>query len=167
MGDTLFVTGPIGGAALGLRALQQGKATDPSLVPSVKRFLRPRARLDIAEAIGGRARACIDISDGLVQDLMHLCESSNVAAKLDFSAIPLVNSMAQGAQLLGEELSTLVLGGGEDYELLFAANAARVPRELATPIGSIEDGPPCVRVVGSDGSELALPAGFDHFRSAP
>ncbi len=166
VGDTLFVTGPVGAAALGLKALQQGKASDPSLVASAKRFLRPRARLDIADAIGGRARACIDISDGLVQDLMHLCESSEVSAKLEIEAIPLVPGMAAGAQLLGEDLYALVLGGGEDYELLFAANAARVPRELATPIGSIEAGPARVRVLDQHGVELPLPAGFDHFRSS-
>lgn len=166
VGDAVFVTGPVGAAALGLHALKASNGALPGFAAYTKRFLRPTARLDVADAIGGRARACIDISDGLVQDLLHLCESSQVAAKLDFAAIPLLDGTAQAAQLLGVDLHEVVLGGGEDYELLFVASAARVPRELATPIGVIEAGPPRVSVLDAHGQPLPLPAGFDHFRSA-
>ena len=164
VGDTLFVTGTLGGAALGLRALMAGRGAEPVFAASLGRFLRPRARLDVAEAIAGRARACIDLSDGLVQDAMHLCESSGVAARIDLAAIPQPNGLAEGAAALGESVAALLLAGGEDYELLFAANPARVPPELATPIGRIESGPPRVTVLGPDGVPLPLPEGFDHFR---
>lgn len=163
-GDTLFVTGTLGGAALGLRALAGGRGKEPLFAASVERFLRPQARLDVGETIAARARACIDLSDGLVQDAAHLCESSGVAAVLELSAIPRPTGLAEGAAALGASLETLLLAGGEDYELLFAANSARVPAELATPIGRLESGPARVTVLGQDGTPVPLPPGFDHFR---
>jgi thiamine-monophosphate kinase len=163
-GDSLFVTGTLGGAALGLRALQAGRASEPLFATCVERFLRPRARLDVAEMIAARAHACIDVSDGLVQDLMHLCESSGVTAVIDLAAIPATPGMREGAPQLGAAIDTLLLAGGEDYELLFAANPARIPAELATPIGRFELGEPGVTVRGESGLPTALPAGFDHFR---
>jgi len=163
-GDTLFVTGSVGGAALGLSALRAQRAQEAEFAAPIARFLRPRARLDVAETVAARAHACIDISDGLVQDLRHLCEASGVSAVLELGAIPRLPAMAELAASLGESADALLLAGGEDYELLFAANRARVPPELATAIGRIEAGSPDVRVLDADGRLVTSAAGFDHFR---
>ncbi len=163
-GDTLFVTGPVGAAALGLTALRAGRSQEPVLAACVERFLRPRARLDVAEAVAARAHACIDISDGLVQDLRHLCVSSKVSAVLELARLPTVPAFHAAAEALGASAANLLLAGGEDYELLFAANPTRISADLATPIGRFEAGDARVTVLGADGSPVALPAGFDHFR---
>ncbi|MFT3921259.1 MAG: thiamine-phosphate kinase [Myxococcales bacterium] len=164
VGDTLFVTGPLGAAALGLRALQRGSTPDVRFEACRTRFLRPRARLDIAEKVAARARACIDVSDGLAQDLHHLCSASGVSAVVELDALPRPAGMAQLAQELGVACEAMLLSGGEDYELLFTANQTRVPPELGIPIGRIEAGDARITVLDTQGNPVALPAGFDHFR---
>jgi thiamine-monophosphate kinase len=122
-GDELFVTGPLGAAAAGLRSLRAGTAPDTAETgPSVvEAFLRPRARLAQGQAARrAGASAMIDISDGLAADLGHLARASGVGFDLD--QIP----VAAGATI--EE----ALGGGEDYELVFAApDGDRVRRHFA------------------------------------
>jgi thiamine-monophosphate kinase len=87
--------------------------------------LSPIPRLAVGEALRkrGLATACIDLSDGLSSDLSHLCEASSLSAEIELASLP-VHSLATG----GIELA---LHGGEDYELLFAANpGVRVPRSI-------------------------------------
>lgn len=119
-GDAVFVTGPLGGSAAGLRALrstQRGPAEAPERVPApavtaglVAAHRRPRARLaEGTAARAGGARAMIDVSDGLALDLSRLASASGVG--FDLGEVPI----ATGATL--EE----ALSGGEDYELAFAA----------------------------------------------
>ena len=104
-GDALFVTGPCGGSAAGLRALRAGDTADAAAAA----YRRPTARLrEGAAAREGGAHAMIDVSDGLALDLHRLADASGVGFELD--TVPL----APGATL--EE----ALGGGEDYELLLA-----------------------------------------------
>ena len=113
-GDTLFVTGPLGSSAAGLNLLRAGQASEaPDLVLSHR---RPRARLDegTAARVAG-ATAMIDVSDGLAADLRHLADASGVGVALD--RVP----VAIGLNRVSDDPETLALGGGEDYELLFAA----------------------------------------------
>jgi thiamine-monophosphate kinase len=141
-GDTLFVTGPLGSSAAGLVLLQAGKATDaPDLVLSHR---RPRARLDegTAARLAG-ATAMIDVSDGLAADLRHLADASGVGVVLD--RVP----VAIGLNRVSDDPEALALGGGEDYELLFAApdpdriEAVFAERGLGKPlrIGRCTDDP--------------------------
>jgi len=113
-GDTLFVTGPLGSSAAGLQLLRTGKATEaPDLVLSHR---RPRARLDEGTAArAGGATAMIDVSDGLAADLGHLADASGVGVALD--RVP----VAIGVSRVSDDPEALALGGGEDYELVFAA----------------------------------------------
>ena len=152
-GDALFVTGPLGASAAGLRLLRSGAATGAS--PLVEAHRRPRARLAqgrLARIAG--ARAMVDVSDGLSADLGHMAEASGVGVALD--EVPCV----PGATL--EE----ALGGGEDYELVVATAdpdglaAAFAAAGLDPPlrIGScVAD--PAVRTLG--GAPLT-PAGWEH-----
>jgi len=113
-GDTLFVTGPLGSSAAGLALLQADLAAEaPDLVLAHR---RPRARLaEGAAARAAGASAMIDVSDGLATDVRHLAEASGVGVVLDH--IP----VAIGVPRISDEPEDLALGGGEDYELLFAA----------------------------------------------
>ncbi len=114
-GDTLFVTGPLGGAAAGLRRLRGGDAPPSELAA---RFLRPRARIGEGEAARrSGASAAIDVSDGLAADVGHLGDASGVGVALD--EVP-----AEAGASLEEALY-----GGEDYELVVATPS---PSELLT-----------------------------------
>ncbi|HZD65530.1 MAG TPA: thiamine-phosphate kinase, partial [Acidimicrobiales bacterium] len=108
-GDQVFVTGPLGASAAGLRALRAGRR-DPAGQALAARHRRPVARVaeGLAAATGG-ARAMIDVSDGLASDLSHLARASGVG--VDLAVVP----VAEGAT------EADALGGGEDYELVFAA----------------------------------------------
>ena len=174
VGDDLYATGTLGDAALGLRMLQEGRTTaDAQMVR--ERFLCPTARLAVGCEVAARglATAMIDVSDGLLQDLGHLCEESRVGAVVEAQALPL--SVAYRA-MLGERDWSLALTGGEDYELLFSAAAehraavdALAQRSACsiTRIGRVVPQTEGLNVHGPDGTAYT-PAhvGYDHFRLA-
>ncbi len=168
-GDYLYVTGTLGDAALGWRILDgRIKARGAVRRYLIDRFLNPVARL-AAGALLARFRpapAAIDISDGLWQDLGHILERSGVGAEVDAASLPL--SPAYRA-VAGDDLA-LALGGGEDYELLFALRAEKSPAELGrrlgvavSRIGRIVRGRRA-RLVGADGRAAPAVAGYDQLR---
>ena len=132
-GDTLFVTGPLGSSAAGLallRADRAGEAPDLALL-----HRRPRPRLaEGATARGAGATAMIDVSDGLAADVRHLAEASGVGVVVEHVPV------AIGVSRVSDSPEDLALGGGEDYELVFAApdagriHAAFEAAGLARPI---------------------------------
>ncbi len=161
-GDGLFVTGPIGSAALGMRALFANQALAP-LQPFVAAFLAPKARLDVAAALGQSATSAIDISDGLLQDAGHLCRAAQLTAHIELARIPrlpMFEALASDLEL--DPVHTLV-AGGDDYEILFTAPSA-MAFGWATRIGQMSVGPSEVRIVDTAGEALHLSSGgFDHF----
>lgn len=173
-GDDVYVSGTIGDAALGLRVLK-GKLR---VAARHKRFLaeryhRPTPRIALGRFLAGVAHSAIDVSDGLVADLGHLCETSGVGAAVEAAAIPL-SSAARAVLRAHPGLLADVLAGGDDYELVFTAPKARRPRVRAlaralglslTRIGRIAGGGAGrVRVIGADGKPYLLPrAGWRHF----
>ena len=173
VGDDLYVTGSPGDAALGLRMLQEGR-DDESARRVKARFLAPTARVTVGREVAARglATAMIDVSDGLLQDLGHLCEESQVGAVVEASALNL--SLAYRT-ILGDQEWGLALTGGEDYELLFSTAPEQRTRvaELAeqcdcaiTRIGTLVPRSEGVRVNGPDGNVYTpRRAGHDHFRS--
>ena len=164
-GDGIWVTGTIGDGALGL-AVAQGRLADPT-GHLLQRYRLPRPRIGLA--IAGTASAGMDISDGLVQDLGHLCRAGSLAAEIDAAALPL----SPPARQAGPEWLPTILTGGDDYELLLAVPPAReaslhqAARDAGMPvtrIGSFRAGPPGVMVRGPDGKSLSLPrGGWSHF----
>ncbi|HEV2677107.1 MAG TPA: thiamine-phosphate kinase [Aliidongia sp.] len=169
-GDLVFVSGTIGDGALGLDAAQ-GKldgVLDPADVAFLAdRYRLPRPRADLGPRLSGLACAMMDVSDGLVGDLGHICDVSGVAGVIEAAKVPLSAAAAR----LPDRLET-VLTGGDDYELLFtapperqgaimaAAAAASVP---VTVIGRIEAGQG-VRVLDGAGREVTLNGvGWRHF----
>jgi thiamine-monophosphate kinase len=162
-GDFLYVTGPVGGAALGLARLQKGLSIG-ELDPFTQAFLFPRARLDLSPFLAEHASSAIDVSDGLFADLTHLCRASGVRAELELSRIPTLPDFARHAQDAGLDPGALILSGGDDYEVLFTARA-ELPEGLGTRIGQISEGPSEVVVLDAQGQPLSpAKTGFDHFR---
>jgi thiamine-monophosphate kinase len=162
-GDALFVTGTVGDAVLGLEAAR-GTLADPSGYLAGRRLLpSPRIGLEL----GGLAHAVIDISDGLVQDLGHVCRASGLAAEVLAQAVPL----SDAAREAGPRWLELRLTGGDDYELLIAAPAeAEAALRAAcgtvplTRIGRFTAGPPDVHVLDPQGEILNFQSdGWSHF----
>lgn len=162
-GDLVAVTGTLGDAALGLARR--------AAAPLARRQRRPTPRLAAGLALAPHVRAAIDVSDGLVQDLGHLCRASGVGARIGVVDLPLSAAYRRAASRLAEPYAA-ALAGGEDYELVVAvppaalaqarAAAARARTPLAV-IGRFVRGRG-VRVVGIRGEPLPVPAGHDHLR---
>jgi thiamine-monophosphate kinase len=168
-GDDLWVSGTIGDGALGLRAARGTLADDGFLAD---RYRLPQPRLALGQALRGVARAAMDVSDGLVQDCGHLCRLAECGAEIEAAAVPL-SAGARAALTADPALMPLILSGGDDYELLFAAapgdaprilEAGRVARTPVTRIGRFTAGAADVRVLDPNGSEMSLPrGGWSHF----
>jgi thiamine-monophosphate kinase len=174
-GDRVWVSGTIGDAYLGLRALRGGfpdlGADDREALAA--RFQLPQPRTLLGPRLAGIAHAMCDVSDGLIADLGHICEASEVSAAVELDAIPLSDAAGRLARQQ-PELPALLATAGDDYELLFTAPAeasdaiARLAAEIGipiTPIGAIEAGAGgAVRLVGPDGRPVPVTAaGYRHF----
>jgi thiamine-monophosphate kinase len=162
-GDRVYVSGRPGMAALGLQLLTQGRQAEAGAAPYLARWRRPEARVGAGQRLRGVAHAAIDLSDGLLQDLSHLCDASGVGARLHARALPADPSDMALAKRLGLDWHDLALTGGEDYELLFtAAPDASLP-VAATPIGSIATEP---GILIEDSGGQVGPADLRGFRHA-
>ncbi len=123
-GDSIFVTGSLGGSALAVaRAEREGRSIRTVPVPRLEAG-RALAKL---RGVGG----CIDVSDGLVSDLEHLLEGSALGATVEVGRIPRPRGLSATAARLGLDPDAFVLAGGEDYELLFTLRARAVTRAAA------------------------------------
>lgn len=166
-GDLLYVSGWPGEAAAGLEALQRGPAPE-SGHPLVRRYFYAEPRIALGRALRGRATAAMDVSDGLLGDLGKLCAASRVGASLELEGLPISDSLRR--QHPREDCERYVLGGGDDYELLFTlpeADAAALEATLAPictvhRIGRIEAraGVRCLR--SGRPAPVTVP-GYDHF----
>lgn len=172
----LFVTGTIGDAALGLMAVlgQRGIADGPDRSYLVDRLRRPEPRVALGRDLRGVALAAVDVSDGLLADLSHLCRRSACAAEVEAAQIPF--SPAAARQVAADEqLLPRLLSGGDDYELLFAvgpevdaaALSALAHRHgvAVTAVGRLRPGVPGEVVVrDQDGTAVTSDrAGWVHF----
>lgn len=170
-GDSIYVTGALGGAAAGFARLAQmagggrkrAMRIPGSLAAQLAPHLYPQPRLAQGQWLmrGRRATAAIDISDGISTDLAHICAESGVAAEIEAEALPIY----AGATL------AQALNGGEDYELLFTAReSARLPWSIGgvnvTRIGRImrpRKGRPQVALVTAEGARPLEAGGWEHF----
>lgn len=174
-GDSVWVSGSIGDGALGLRAARDGweglAAAHVDFLAD--RYRLPRPRVGVGAGLPGLAHAGMDVSDGLVQDLGHICRASGLGAEIDAAAVPL--SPAAQAALRGDHsLLATILTGGDDYELLFTAPPSATADVLAlgrqagvavTAIGTMIAGEGvCVRA--EDGRPMQLDrGGWRHFNA--
>ncbi len=157
-GDSIYVTGVLGGSAAALATLRSGRKLAPRSYPE---HFFPTPRLRVGRELRERrlASAMIDLSDGLSTDLAHVCEESGVGAVLRASSIP----TTEGGGAAG-----FALHGGEDYELLFTSGR-KVPGTLAgvviTRIGEVT-ARRGIRIMDAAGrSHRFEPRGWEHFRA--
>jgi thiamine-monophosphate kinase len=118
-GDWLYVTGEIGGAALALQHIQGKVKVAAKYQAEIKtRLDYPKARVLAGQALRKYATSAIDLSDGLIADLGHICEASGVGANIVLDALPISEALSDTIGL--ENTYDLALKGGDDYELLFS-----------------------------------------------
>jgi thiamine-monophosphate kinase len=168
VGDDVWVTGTLGDAAGALRQWQAGEAVDPVLRA---RLDRPTPRVAAGHALAGIASACIDVSDGLLADLGHVCRASRVGAVLDVDALPVSDALR--ACFDRDTLRALQSAGGDDYELCFTApKTARLAIETmlqardvpATRIGRITADAGRIALRDAQGLAWSPPRrGYEHF----
>lgn len=168
VGDLVYVTGSLGDAGAGLALALQGNADPNDYL--LRRFLSPSARIASGLALRNVASAAIDISDGLVADLEHILQRSEVGAILQADAIPLSSQLRQAVG--GEQALQLALTAGDDYELCFCVSPekagilAAIAEKTGVPISPIgviaaETG---IRVLDNKGQALSLiKTGYQHF----
>ncbi|MBU2869923.1 thiamine-phosphate kinase [Colwellia sp. E2M01] len=120
-GDWLYVTGNLGDAALALQNILGKAEIDPEFTDKIRSKLDyPKPRVLGGQILREYATSAIDLSDGLIADLGHICQASNVGANVVLDAIPLSTIMRNS--LLTEDAINLALSGGDDYELLFTVS---------------------------------------------
>jgi len=168
-GDEIWVSGALGGAALGLALLRGELALPPAQrAACLQRLERPEPRVALGLALRGLATAALDVSDGLLGDLGHILHRSGVGAQVQWPALPLEPAL-QALPLARQQ--QCALAGGDDYELLFTAPAAAhaAVAALASPalalccIGRIE-ALPGLRLVDAAGGPIDTTLhAYDHF----
>jgi len=171
VGDQIWVSGPLGEAALALAAIQgRIKLTEKELDTCRQSLEQPQPRVALGLELRDIATSAIDISDGLLADLGHILETSGVGADIRFNLIP--RSEIVNHHLHENLIQAMILAGGDDYELCFTAPANRhdaissLGEQLALPLA-------CIGTITSDLSLLVRDAneellninetGFDHF----
>lgn len=170
VGDDIWVTGTLGAPDIALRMLQGRLPVDHAILAAVRPSLeRPEPPLTFAAGLAGIANAALDISDGLLQDLGHILQSSHCGAQLQYPAMPVHADLSRVDAAVVQDA---VLAGGDVYQLCFTALPGRrnAIQALAsqtatrvTRIGTIVQGSG-TQVVNSLGALMQLgAAGFDHF----
>ena len=174
-GDDIWVSGSLGGASLALMHIQEKITLPPNVFRAVEiRRVEPIARVELGRALLGVANAAIDISDGLIADLGHIAECSNLRAMIQRDAVPMTAGLLN---LRADRRDACVLSGGDDYELCFTAPESARARLAAigeqvgvavTRIGKMVAGDStaqCSVEVHDEAGRDITPdiRGFDHF----
>jgi thiamine-monophosphate kinase len=166
VGDEIWVTGTPGDAAAALQALLSGAAVDRALRA---RLDRPTPRVEAGRGLLGVASACVDISDGLLADLGHLCRRSGVGAQVQLEQLPVSRALAGFRPQLRWAWQA---GGGDDYELCFTAAPQRADEVQAALDFAGVPGARIGRIVAGQGVQAldaagapwqAPRVGYDHF----
>jgi thiamine-monophosphate kinase len=181
-GDLLYVTGTIGDAALGLQVRRPAETaaaqawierlSQPAREALAARYLYPQPRLALREALRAHARAAMDISDGFAGDLAKMLRLEDATTDIDFADIPL-SSAAREALAIEPALASVILSGGDDYEILAAvppADAGSFESKAAaeglvvTRIGAVAAGRGSPVIRNSSGAPIVLAGpSFQHF----
>jgi thiamine-monophosphate kinase len=175
-GDALVVVGALGAGSAGLAAAEPGHEPAPAHLAAHRRPWPLLAAGRVLAEAG--ATALIDVSDGLGQDLAHVCRASGVRARVDWTLLPVAAGVLSVAESVGRDPVRLVCGGGEDYALLAALppDAARgaaaaagqaddVPAAVVGEILAASEGSPLVALEGRGPVRDIAGLGWDHFRS--
>jgi thiamine-monophosphate kinase len=167
-GDTIFVSGCPGEAAAGLAVVQREITRSSAADFLVERFLWPEPRVVLGRSLRSIASAAIDVSDGLLADLEHICTTSHCGARIEAETLP--GSSQMQAVFSPIENERFILAGGDDYELLFTvppermleAEAAIAGGVRCVPIGRMTESREIVCCRG--GAPIPIERrGYDHF----
>ncbi|MBN1296168.1 thiamine-phosphate kinase [bacterium] len=174
-GDCIQVSGPFGGSAAGLKLLALGTPLNPLEQSLITAHLEPIPRVACGQALSQLTgvHAMIDVSDGLIQDLGHICHASGVGAIVSAHSVPVYPGIPDRIGRERIDPLNLALSGGEDYELVWTvspecadaalASAVTAGALHAVTIGVIGEGQSVVVML--DGKPLQLArAGYDHFK---
>lgn len=179
--DLVCVTGDVGGAYMGLQVLEREKQVflaNPEMQPElqdkeyiIQRQLRPEARMDVIESLKSLdvlPTAMIDISDGLASEILHICKDSGVGASLYEEKLPVDKLTYETAREFNIDPLTVMLNGGEDYELLFTIRQEDFEKVRNHPditvIGHIQEASAGVNIITKAGNSFPVKAqGFSHF----
>jgi len=173
-GNDIWVSGNIGDAALSV-AHRHGKLAldEADYREAVMRLYEPTPRVSLGQALRGLATAAIDVSDGLLADLGHICKLSGLGAAVELAAIPL--SPIGKKHIASDAGRNAIVAGGDDYELCFTAHPnsresiADLAKMLGVPltrIGQVKRGKG-VSLWGPDGKPVKIDGrGYDHFSAA-
>ena len=169
-GDKIAVTGYLGVAAAGLEMLSKQISLAAETSASLREaFVKPYPRVAEGQILVKQGvRAAIDISDGLISDLSHICQASLVSARIETNSVPVLPEVRAN---FGDRALELALTGGEDYELLFTAGAEIIDKVraaascLITVIGEIGAGEAGeITLVDGKGKPVSLSgSGWEHF----
>ena len=174
VGDLIFVTGALGGAAAGLKLLENGERYGPSdLNNLLLRQLAPNPQIEVGKLIGENklATAMIDLSDGLVGDLFHICQQSHIGAKLFADKIPDQFDLEKYHPFFSlSEMINFLLYSGEDFELLFTVNPKKIfqlEKKLKNyqifAIGEVTANTEIIELSANEKLQILEPKGFRHF----
>jgi thiamine-monophosphate kinase len=157
--DIIFVSGTLGGGAAYVKLMQEQRLGDKTLSHAIELFEQayyfPASRIPLGRALPGRAHSAIDISDGLLADLGHICERSGVCAGLDLAKLPI---MPELTTTFGEqEACRLALTGGDDYELCFTA-PERTVRKLLSASEDMEIAITAIGKIGTHTGDIRISA---------
>lgn len=171
-GDSVYVTGTIGDAALGL-IIEKGEQSfdippqDSAFL--ISRYKSPTARTSIGSQLANIANGMIDISDGFIQDACHIAKNSEVQLNINLNTIPFSDSMLKIQQQ--KDITEIALSGGDDYELLFTApetfdgsirEIANLTGVSITKIGNVSEGNKLI-ITNANGEEVKFhKSGYQH-----
>lgn len=161
VGDLIYVTGKVGDAGLGLK-IKQGYSCENPDTP-LKQFNQPLPRVAEGLALRNIANACIDISDGVAQDLGHILQKSRIGAVVDYESLPLSAEVRQYIENTGDW--SLPLTAGDDYQLCFTIppeKAGELKNMDCQQIGIIEERPG-LRIRRSGTITTMKARGYEHF----
>jgi len=140
IGDDVYVSNIVGDAALALRGIEGAVAVDEQdLLILAKALDTPTPQVRLGEELLSFASACLDVSDGLIADLKHICKQSSVSITLDVKRVPVSNIYKKYLDN-GEISLDIALNGGDDYQLAFTAGAnfrddiQLLAKKLSTPL---------------------------------
>lgn len=171
-GDLIYVTGTLGGAAAGLKLLENGENfNDSANQKLLLRQLAPNPQIEIGRILGEKnlATAMIDLSDGISSDVAHLCFQSKIGAKIYVERIP-VQAEISDSKFFTEDKILLALNGGEDFELLFTVNAKKnfqlekmLENYQISRVGELTANAGIIELISPDKTTILEPKGFRHF----
>ena len=169
VGDLIVVTGELGGAAAGLKLLNENSPVKRMFstweIQLTRKQLFPFPKISDGLHLSKIATSMIDISDGLSSDLMHICQSSQVGAKLYRDKIPINKNISMLKKDFDEQLE-FALNGGEDFELLFTVDPKNIfdkKFDSFFRIGEVTANIGIIELMNGTKTTILQPNGYRHF----